>query len=225
MAAGLLRAPRILCISGSNRVGSVNTKLATVAARMLQSKGAEATQLNLVDHDLPLFSQDLETRGAPPAVLKLKEMFGNADALMVASPEYNGAMTPALCNVITWMSRPVADPKEPMYGSFKGKVGVVISTSPGGLGGLRGLSPIRQLLTNLGTNVLPEQVAIGGAFKAFEGEGDALKLKNTDQEKLLDATMTRLFETARGVANQEVVCQIVQETIRANEYGEVHIAS
>mmetsp|Transcript_25708 Transcript_25708/g.59970 ORF Transcript_25708/g.59970 Transcript_25708/m.59970 type:complete len:225 (-) Transcript_25708:260-934(-) len=222
--AAAFRAPRILCISGSNRVASVNTKLASVAATMLKTKGAETTQVNLVDHDLPLFSQDLEEKGAPPGVLHLKELFGNADALMVASPEYNGAITPALCNAITWMSRPVGNPKEPMYASFKGKVGVVISTSPGGLGGLRGLSPIRQLLTNLGTNVLPEQVAIGGAFKAFEGEGESLKLKSEDQEKLLDATMTRLFETARGVANQDALCKLVQDTIRSNEYGQVHIA-
>src|SRR5690606_38868400 len=119
-------------------------------------------------------------RGAPAGMRELKRLFGSADGLLVASPEYNGSMPPLLVNTISWLSRPI-DKGEATYASFKGKAGLVISASPGGLGGFRALRHARELLTNLGTKVVPEQVAIGGAHNAFDSQE---RLKNEGQRAL-----------------------------------------
>lgn len=141
--------------------------------------------------------------------------FSQADGIVVASPEYNGSLTPLLVNAISWLSRPL-EKGEGTYASFKGKAGLVISSSPGGLGGMRGVRHARELLTNLGVKVLPESVSIGGAFNAFEGE----RLKNDGQAALLEDAVQRLFEEARTVANAEAVCSLAR---KYGEFGEINL--
>jgi len=212
----MIRAPRIVAMAGSLRKGSFNEKLVGVAAKMLRDKGAEVTVIKWDKFQLPIFGEDIEKEGTPTEIKELKAIFNKSDGVLVASPEYNGSMSPLLVNAICWLSRQAGDPDEPMYHSFANKAGLVISTSLGGLGGLRGLSHIRELLTNMGTDVVSQQVAIGGALKAFDAQGN---LVNDNQVAMLNSAVDKFFRMSRSLANEEVTCQIIN-----NLYGEVNIA-
>lgn len=165
MSSIAFRAPKIALLSGSLRKGSFNTKLIGAAEQVAAKLGAETSVIDLGAYDLPIYNQDDEADDYPQAAMDLKAVLGEqADGWVVSSPEYNGWISPLLLNAYTWCSR--GDPAGgPMYATFAGKSAVVLSSSPGAMGGLRTLNPHRQLLNNLGVNVLPQSVAIGAAYK------------------------------------------------------------
>jgi NAD(P)H-dependent FMN reductase len=101
--------------------------------------------------------------------------------LLIASPEYNSSITAVLKNAIDWASRPV--PGEPMLAGFVDKVAAIMTTSPGALGGLRGLVHLRAILGNISVLVLPGQVAIPKAYEAFNADGT---LKDPKQQKSIE---------------------------------------
>jgi chromate reductase, NAD(P)H dehydrogenase (quinone) len=174
--------PKILVFSGSARTGSYNQKLVRIAALGAEQSGADVTVINLADYPLPIYSQDLEkAEGLSPQAKALKALFINHDGFLIASPEYNSAFTPLLKNALDWVSRREGD--ETMQLAFRNKVAAIMSTSPGALGGLRGLVFLRMLLSNLGVIVLPEQQAVPHADKAFD-EDDQL-IDNNSQESLI----------------------------------------
>jgi chromate reductase, NAD(P)H dehydrogenase (quinone) len=88
---------------------------------------------------------------------------------LIAAPEYNSSITAALKNTIDWVSRPM--PGEPPLLGFMSKAAALMSASPGGLGGLRGLVHVRSILANIGVLVLPDQIAVVKAFEAFADDG------------------------------------------------------
>src|SRR4029077_15961150 len=102
----------------------------------------------------------------------LKTLFLEHDALLLSCAEYNSSITAVLKNTIDWVSRPV--PGEGPLACFTGKVATLMSASPGGLGGLRGLVHVRAILGNINVIVLPEQIAVSKAHEAFNADG-ALK--------------------------------------------------
>src|SRR4051812_26801189 len=105
-------APRILAFAGSLRKESLNKKLLRIAASAARAAGAEVTLIDLKDHPLPIFDQDLETaQGMPENGARLKTLFAEHDGLLIASPEYNSSFTAVLKNTIDWVSRPA--PGEP----------------------------------------------------------------------------------------------------------------
>mmetsp|Transcript_32867 Transcript_32867/g.72126 ORF Transcript_32867/g.72126 Transcript_32867/m.72126 type:complete len:225 (-) Transcript_32867:158-832(-) len=220
MSSIALRSPQIAFISGSIRSGSFNTQLVVSAERIASALGAKTDIIDLSSFELPLYNQDLEAeKGLPPAAVDLKARLGKQDAWVVASPEYNGFPTPLLVNTFTWLSR--GDPDGQMYATFAGKSAIVLSSSPGAMGGMRSLNPARTLLTNLGVNVLAPSVAVGGAFKAFDASGD---LVDERQQKMLHGAMESLVHTARDVANREATCELVKQHLTAGEYGSVSVA-
>mgnify|MGYP000877109154 CR=1 FL=1 len=177
MSAG----PRILVFAGSTRRESVNRGLARVAADRLAAAEARVTLLELAEYPLPLYDGDLEAAsGLPENALMLKQVFIAHDAIVFVSPEYNSSIPPLLKNTIDWVSRPL--PEQSGYVPFSGKVAALISASPGFLGGMRGLRHLREVLTELRMIVLPGQVSLAAANKAFDAEG-----KLTDE-----ATLRRL---------------------------------
>mmetsp|Transcript_4126 Transcript_4126/g.5066 ORF Transcript_4126/g.5066 Transcript_4126/m.5066 type:complete len:217 (+) Transcript_4126:984-1634(+) len=204
MAAATFRKPVILCICGSQKVGSVNKKLLNAAEETLKRVGADTLQLP-EPIDLPLFSEKTEAENRPPSVKEVKSYFDKADAFCIASPEYNGSMTPYILNLLTWMSRPI-DSNDNMYSSFTGKHALVMAASPGALGGLRSLVPMQDLLLNMGTTVLPQKLAVGGAFKAFDEHG---MLVNERQKGMLENACHSLMKVARTKANEEEICKAV----------------
>ncbi len=173
---------KILVFAGSARAKSFNKKLARIAARSVETVGGESTFLDLRDYPLPIYDGDLEeAEGLPENAAKLKEIFKQHDGLIIASPEYNGLFSPLLKNTIDWVSRPVEG--ELPLSAFKGKVAAMVSTSPGGLGGMRGLAHLHTLLTNIGVIILPNQFAIGSAHEAFDDKGE---LKDEKQHAVVD---------------------------------------
>ena len=165
-----LSTPRILAFSGSARRDSFNQKLVHEAAQGAEQVGAEVTIVNLGDYPLPIMDEDLEReQGTPENAAKLKALFLAHDGLLIAAPEYNSSITPLLKNAIDWVSRPT-EGEEPLA-AYQGKTAALMSVSPGGLGGLRGLTHLRSILGNIGVLVLPGQIAISQAHEAFDAAG------------------------------------------------------
>jgi len=163
--------PKLLAFSGSSRKESFNTRLVTIAADGAAAAGADVTRINLGDFPMPLFNQDLEaSAGMPEVAREFKNLMIEHDGFLIASPEYNSAFSPLLKNSLDWASRSEAKDELPLL-AFRGKVASLMAASPGALGGLRGLVFLRMLLGNLGVIVLPDQLAVREAYKAFSDDG------------------------------------------------------
>lgn len=185
----------ILILVGSSRTGSYNRKLADVVAAQLPRHDATAQIPDLRALDLPLFDQDLEAEsGIPAAARALREQLLVSDALVICTPEYNGFPPPVLKNAIDWMSRPDGDVQG--LDAFRDKPALVLSASPGGLGGLRSLTLTRQLLSNIGMLVMPETLAVSGAGDNLPGDG---QLKNDRFQASLSKALTKLCERSRAL--------------------------
>ena len=163
-------SPTLLAFAGSARRDSFNARLARFAAREAEAAGARAVLLDLARYELPLYNGDLEAEaGLPPAAEALKALFLEHDGFLIASPEYNGSISPLLKNAIDWVSRPVAG--QPPLVWFSGKTAGLMAASPGPLGGLRGLVHLRQILSNIGVLAVPAQHAVARAGEAFDADG------------------------------------------------------
>ena len=166
-------AMKILLFAGSTRQQSFNRRLAQVAAGMATAAGAQVTLLELGDLDIPMYNADLEARGTPPDVLRLKQLLWEHPAWIICSPEYNGSYTALLKNTIDWASSPVAGDATWSDGTlpFRGKVVGMLSASNGRLGGLRSQSHLAPLLLNLECWLAPRAYALSGAASAFDEHG------------------------------------------------------
>ncbi|MEE9396338.1 MAG: NAD(P)H-dependent oxidoreductase [Methylococcales bacterium] len=184
---------KILFLAGSARKESINKKLAMLAANLAEEAGADVTYIDLKNFEMPLYNGDLEIeKGVPDSARKLKQLFVEHDGFFIASPEYNGSFSPLLKNTLDWMSRPQEENETPLV-AYKGKVAALGAISPGGLGGLRGLVPLRMLLANIGVTIVPSQVAISGGFQALDSKG---KLIDKRQASMLQTTIDELLRTA-----------------------------
>ncbi|MBP7676100.1 MAG: NAD(P)H-dependent oxidoreductase [Thermoanaerobaculia bacterium] len=190
-------APRILALAGSLRAGSYNRRVLAVAADGARAAGADVTGIDLRDFPLPVYDADLESAsGLPEAALALKERFRAAEGLLVASPEYNSAISGTLKNVFDWVSRPA--PGEKPLACFKGKVAALCAASTGALGGIRGLASVRVVLGNLGVVLLPDQVALPKAAEAFDAEGSLLDPARRKSLLELGAALARATRALRS---------------------------
>jgi chromate reductase len=188
--------PRILVFAGSTRSGSFNKKLAHLAADAVRAAGAETTLVDLRDLAIPLYDGDLEdAQGLPEGGKRFKNLLRESDGFIIASPEYNSSITGVLKNAIDWASREETD-DEPSLVAFRGKTALLLSASPGQLGGLRGLVHLRSILGNIGVIVLPDQLAISVANEAFDEAG---KLKDAKKAQKVEALCRSLVEFLRKV--------------------------
>jgi chromate reductase len=163
-----------LAFSGSLRAGSYNQKLVKIAADAAREAGAQVTLISLADYPMPLFDEDLEeSEGKPEAAKKLKQLFLEHDALIIASPEYNSMITAALKNAIDWVSRADSE-NEPPLSAFEGKTAAIFSASPGGYGGARSLGFLRPFLGNINVTVIQEEFSLPKAHEAFAEDGSLL---------------------------------------------------
>ena len=162
---------KILAFAGSARKDSLNKKLLKIAVAGATAAGANITLVDLADFDMPLFNQDLESKqGMPDKAGEFKKLMIEHEGFLIASPEYNGAFSPLLKNTIDWVSRSEADDESPLV-AYRGKTAAIMATSPGGLGGMRGLVMLRMLLGNLGVIVLPDQQAVPYGSQVFKDDG------------------------------------------------------
>ncbi len=190
---------KLLFLAGSARKQSINKKLAKLAASVAAEKGAEVTFIDLKNFEMPLYNGDLEDeKGLPENAKRLKQLFIEHDGFFIASPEYNSSFSPLLKNALDWISRVHEENETPLI-AYTGKVAALSATSPGGLGGLRGLVALRMMLGNIGVTVIPNQVAIGSGFAAFDDKGN---LKDERQTAMLGATVDAFITTAERLAGQ-----------------------
>ena len=163
---------KILAFGGSARKESYNHRLVQIAADGAREAGADVTLISLREFPMPLFDEDFESEnGKPEKAKELKQLMIEHDGFLISCPEYNSSITAVLKNAIDWVSRPDDGDAPGGLAAFQGKVVSLMSASPGGLGGLRGLVHVRAILGNIGCIVLPDQVAVSAAFKAFNDDG------------------------------------------------------
>jgi NAD(P)H-dependent FMN reductase len=183
---------KIIALAGSLRQSSYNQLLVSNAALGASAAGAEVQIINLSDYNIPLFSEDLEAEGAPAAVNDLKHLFAQSQGILIASPEYNGSISGVLKNAIDWLSRPSQGVE--IGSAFQGKVAGIMAASPCGLGGLRGLTHLRDVLFNLGTLVNPNQIAVADAYKAFDEQGQLQDAELSERVKTLGGEIAKLAD-------------------------------
>lgn len=160
----------IIVFSGSLRDHSINVMLAKSVVNELEREGVASTFLDLRSFNIPLYNGDSEDRnGLPEDLCLIHEQISTARGFIVTSPEYNGFFTPLLKNFVDWLSRPVPD--HLVAGPFRRKPVLLMSASPGKLGGIRGLQASRQLFSNVGAFVSPDQLSIPNAHDCFDAAG------------------------------------------------------
>lgn len=189
----------LLVMTGSARTGSFNRQLAQRAAEMAAASGARVTSVDLRELRLPVYDGDIEAAGLPAGALEFRRLVAQADALLIATPEYNGFIPPLLVNAFDWLSRVPASQELPAgLVATAGKVAGVMSASPGALGGLRSLNYLRQFLQMaFGMLVVPEQFALSQANKAFDaGSGE---LGDEKQRQSVQRVVQAVLRTASAL--------------------------
>ena len=152
---------KVLVFGASLRAGSLNRKLAALAAQVATQYGATVDHASLGDFDVPGYDGDLETaRGVPKGADEFKRRLLDNDAFIVSSPEYNGSMPGVFKNLIDWTSRFRPQP-------FDGKHGLLLSASPSMSGGNRGLWALRMPFEHLGARIYPDMFSLAQAHTAF----------------------------------------------------------
>ncbi|MGQ0672604.1 MAG: NADPH-dependent FMN reductase [Hyphomicrobium sp.] len=185
---------RLLFFAGSARARSVNKRLARLGAAIAEANGIASTFADLGDYPMPIYDGDLEAAEGPPEnARKLKALMKVHTGIFIASPEYNASVTPLLKNTLDWISH-IRDEGEAPLEVFKTRVFAVGSSSPGGMGGLRGLVTLRTVLElGLGALVLPEQFAVPKALDAYDEAGH---LKNKDSQEQFKSLIQKLARAA-----------------------------
>lgn len=184
--------PKILAFAGSTRTDSFNKKLIRIAVSGASDAGADVTTIDLRDFQMPLYDGDLEqNEGLPQNVQKLKELMLSHQGFLISAPEYNSSITGVLKNTIDWTSR--QSENETPLACYKGKVAGIMSASPGGLGGLRGLVHVRAILENMGVLVIPEQIAVSAAHEAFDVDNSLKDKRQEEKVKKIGANLTKIL--------------------------------
>ncbi len=169
-------------IIGSLRQESFSRKIAENVARLLPS-GVNA---EYIDIDLPMYNQDLDDGGAPPASwTAFREKIRECEAFLFVTPEYNRTLPPVIKNALDIGSRP--------YGKnvWGGKKGAVISVSPGALGGFGANHALRQAVVFLDIVMLQQpEMYIGGVARLLDKEGRV----SVDTEAFLGKFAARFSE-------------------------------
>ena len=152
---------KIGLMPGSLRTESLNKKLLLVVSELMNRTGVETQLFDPKKYDIPVYDGDLEAQGLPSGVKELHRDWSTCDAIIIASPEYNGGIPGPLKNLLDWLSRisPSAYVNKPL---------LVISASPGALGGIRAISGTKTILENLGSFVFPSVFCLGNAQRSLE---------------------------------------------------------
>ncbi len=153
----------ILGIAGSLRAKSFNRG----ALRAAQEVAPTGTKLDIFPlDDIPIFSQDRE-EPMPPPVVEFKRRIRAADAILIATPEYNYSMPGVLKNAIDWASRPYGD------SAWEGKPVALMGASPGMLGTARAQYHLRQVFMALNSHLLNRpELLIANADEHFDENGN-----------------------------------------------------
>jgi chromate reductase len=156
---------RVLGISGSLRADSLNTKLLRLAAEELPA----GVDLELYGDlaQVPPYDQDVED-DVPPSVAELRDAIAAADAVLFATPEYNGSIPGQLKNAVDWLSR------QAVGAPLRAKAVAVMGTSPGQFGGVWGQGELRKVLGITGARVMPIELAVAKGHERLLGPDEVL---------------------------------------------------
>ncbi len=181
------RPTLVFAIAGSLRAASWNTMLVQRAAALVP----ETVVFDIFDElgTIPHFNQDTEGDLTPPEVPALRDRIERADAVLVATPEYNSAMPGVLKNALDWASRP------PGESVLADKPAAVIGASPGRFGAQRAQAGVRRVLAAIGAEVLEDELPLARAHEAFDEQG---AIKDAEIEASLAALVDKLVATARA---------------------------
>jgi NAD(P)H-dependent FMN reductase len=183
---------RYLVFSASLRATSLNTRLAKLAAKVIEQHGGTVDLATLGDFDVPSYDQDVQDdEGFPPGAEELHRRLEANDAFVIASPEYNSSMPGLLKNVIDWQSRYKPQPFNELHA-------LLLSASPSMVGGNRGLWALRIPLEHLGARVFPDMFSLAQAHKAFNAEGSII---DTQLSKRFEVTIGSFMELVEAAKN------------------------
>ncbi len=190
----MAKTQKILAFAGSLREHSYTKRIVKTAMRGAELAGAEVHFIDLRDFPMPIYNgDDHERDGFDENALKFQRLLCEYKGFLIASPEYNASLPAALKNAIDWASR--ANDKFKMGEVFSGKVAAIMTASPGGFGGIRCLAHLRGILSVLGVNVLPSELAVGKVHEMFDGGGE--EMTNEKMKSLLENLGASLFDTLK----------------------------
>jgi chromate reductase len=181
---------KVLAISGSLRRDSYNTKLLRAAEELFPS----VAEVELWDglKEIPPYDEDDDVEPAPAAVAAFRAAIAGADAVLIATPEYNSSVPGHLKNAIDWASRPLAT------NPLRFKPVAVIGASTGAFGAVWSQGELRKVLGATGARVVDAEAAVGHAPTKFD-DGGAL-VDEAIREQLLEVVNTLLAEVPSVLA-------------------------
>lgn len=170
----------VLAFAGSTRSESINKKLVLEAANIARQAGAVVKVIDLKDFPMPFYDADVETKqGMPFNAKQFRQLLLENQVILIASPEYNGSLSAVLKNAIDWSSRGADG--NPSREAFKGKKFVLMSASPSGEGGARGLAHLRSIIEGVGGTVIERQMTLPNAYTAFDHQGHLTDAKQKEE--------------------------------------------
>jgi chromate reductase len=178
-----------LIFGASLRQGSLNDRLASLAASVVEEAGGTVVRAKMIDFDCPSYDQDVETgEGIPSGADRFRSKLLSTDGFIISSPEYNASLPGVLKNVIDWVSRYRPQP-------LKGRHGLVMSASPSMAGGNRGLWALRIPFEHLGARLFPDMFSLAQAHEAFGTDG---KLKDEKLQHFFESTVDCFLESVEA---------------------------
>jgi chromate reductase len=152
---------KVLAVSGSVRADSYNTRLLEHAA----ASAPDGVEVELFDPaliaELPIYDQDLDDDGVPASVERLRDAWSEADAILFATPEYNGSVPGGLKNAIDWASRPKFD------AALTNQTVAVIGASTGQFGAMWAQQDLKKILGIAGARVVGDVLPVARAQEGF----------------------------------------------------------
>jgi len=176
---------RVLGIAGSLRRGSYNHALLREAAERLPA-GAELVEFDRLG-EIPPYDADVETEGIPEPVEALRRAMHDADAVVVATPEYNHSIPGVLKNALDWASRPAGQ------SALTGKPAAVVGASTGMFGAVWAQAETRKVLGALGGRVVERELPVAGAAELYR---DGRLELSPDQSEQLEGILAELVAEA-----------------------------
>ena len=183
---------RFLVFSASLRTDSLNTRLALLAAQVIEKNGGVVDYAQMQDFDAPSYNQDAESdNGFPPGAEGFRQRLLANDAFVISSPEYNASMPGLLKNAIDWVSRFRPQP-------FNERHALLMSASPSMAGGNRSLWSLRIPLEHLGARVFPDMFSLAVAHQAFDADGGIANAALAQRFEANIAAFMDLVEAAKN---------------------------
>ena len=178
-----------LVFGAALREGSLNARLASLAAKIVEEAGGTVVHAKMADFDCPSYDGDAEIHnGIPAGADRFRSKLISTDGFIISSPEYNASMPGGLKNVIDWVSRYKPQP-------LKGRHGLMLSASPSMGGGNRGLWALRVPFEHLGARMYPDMFSLAQAHEAFDDDG---RIKDAKLQKWFEGTVDCFIESVEA---------------------------